>query len=134
MDGRDESREAFLERMGRTYDEMMARSGSGDTFDDIEEQALRIGREVERSLLEGRLAAEEKARPGAVACPKCGRPMRSMGEPLERNLETVSGVARYRRRHAVCDRCRVSFSPSGPPAEDPPPGGLRPPPAHDMRG
>ena len=132
MKGRDESREAFLERMGKVYDEMMARAGSSDTFDDIEEQAGRSGREFERSLVEARLEAEEATQPAEVACPQCGRPMRSLTGPSERNLDTSSGVARYRRRYAACERCRESFFPSGPPAEDPPAGGLGPPPAHGV--
>jgi len=134
MRRRDESREAFLDRMGKLYDAMTARAGaaSGDTFDDIEEQAERGAAACGRALVEARLTAEEEAQPAEAACPTCGRPMRFLRRPAERNLETCSGAARYRRRHAACDRCRESFSPSGPPAEDPPPGAVGSPPAHGV--
>ena len=62
MERRDEAREAFLARMGKRYDEMLARTGSSDTLDDIEEQALRCGRELERSLLEVALPEGDEPR------------------------------------------------------------------------
>ena len=119
----DESRrDEFVREAARMYDEMMGRVGpeTSDTFDDIERQARESGQTFTRALLEGRLAAEAEVDAAEVVeCPECGRPMRRPKKPLDRNLETASGQVRYDRRHAICDCCQSSFSPSGPPTEDP---------------
>jgi hypothetical protein len=83
-------------------------------------------------ILRDRLAAELKAQTATVICPKCGRPMRLGKKPAGRSVQTVSGAVHYQRHHATCDRCGASFSPSGPAAEDPAPGGLRPIPAQGV--
>jgi hypothetical protein len=113
---------------------MVERAGpeSGDVFDDIEEQAEQMGREATRDLIGARLEAEEARQGEDVACPECGRPMRRPPTAGERALDTASGGVRYRRRHALCDRCRNSFSPAGPPVEDPPSGAVGPPPAQGV--
>lgn len=122
MSSNDKRREKFVRDAARMYDEMMGRVGpdTGDTFDDIERQAKESGLTLIRALLEGRLAAEaEVEADGTIECSKCGHPMRRPKQPSERNLETTSGQVRYDRRHAICDSCLSSFSPSGPPTEDP---------------
>jgi hypothetical protein len=117
---RNERREAFLREAGRLYDEAMSRAGGerAERFDDLEEQAEESGRKMARELLANRLAAEEEAMPEKVMCPECGGPMRRPKKRALRNLDTFSGPVRYERQHAICDRCKRSFSPSGPPARD----------------
>jgi hypothetical protein len=136
MTSEEAGREAFLAEARRRYDEMISRAGaaSGDTFDDIEEQAEGAGRTLILKLLKERLAAEAKAEGEQTACPKCGKPMRRPKEASERNLDTASGTVHYQRRHAICDRCDASFSPSGPAAENPAARGIGPPPAKGLRG
>lgn len=132
----DEDREAFLAEARRLYDEMISRAGpsSGDTFDDIEEQAEGAGRKLILKLLKERLAAEAKAEGAEMACPKCGKPMRRPKQAAQRNLDTASGTVRYERRHAICDRCDASFSPSGPAAENPSARRIGPSAAKSVRG
>jgi hypothetical protein len=132
----DKDREAFLAEARRLYDEMISRAGpaSGDTFDDIEEQAEGAGRKLILKLLKERLAAEAKAEPEAVLCAKCGRPMRRPKGASARNLDTASGTVRYERLHAICDRCEASFSPSGRAAENPAARGIGAPAAKGVRG
>lgn len=134
MAAKDEARERFVEEAGRAYDEMMARSGpdSGDTFDDIEEQAEGAGGELIRRLLADRLAREAAEEPEETLCPKCGRPMRRTPKPAQRQLDTASGCVRYERSHAICDRCADSFSPSGQPAQDSAPRTVEPPDAQGV--
>lgn len=118
---RDERREAFLRAAARAYDEAMSRAGGErpERFDEMEEQAEEAGRRVARRLLADQLAeAEEAAEKDAVVCPECGGPMRRPKKGAVRNLDTFSGPVRYERRHAICDRCKRSFSPAGPPALD----------------
>lgn len=136
-------REQFLSKAAKLYDEQMLsrrggarvgpeHAGSGESFDDIEQQAMAAGRQLSRMLMEDRLAAQEQALPEQVRCAGCGRPMRRSPNGMPRNLDTCSGTVRYRRRHAVCDRCRASFSPSGPPAGDSAPGPLEPESPQDL--
>lgn len=129
MEADAKDREEFLKKAGRLYDEMMSRAGpaSGDTFDDIEVQAEGAGGEFILRLLAQRLAAEQAAQQETIACPQCGRPMRRPKDASPRNLDTASGTVHYERTHAICDRCKTSFSPSGPSAEDPPPRAVEPP-------
>ncbi len=128
MTNSDKGREKFLREAAKLYDEMISRAGSSDIFDDIEEQAENAGRKIVLKMLRDRLLAETKAQDEKVNCPKCGRPMRRPEKPFERNLDTSSGTVNYERRHAICDSCDESFSPSGREAEDSPPGRLSPPP------
>lgn len=133
QDSRVQDKEAFLRRMGDLYDQMMARVGAqGETFDDIEELALRLGRQASQELMAQRLDGEEQCQPQAGVCTRCGGSLRHTREPKERNLETCAGVVQYQRRHAYCDRCRASFSPSGPAPDDPAAGGFQPAGPQDM--
>jgi hypothetical protein len=118
---RDERREAFLRAAARAYDEAMSRAGGErvERFDDMEEQAEEAGRRVAQELLASQLAAAEEAtEKEAAVCPECGGPMRRPKKKALRNLDTFSGPVRYERRHAICDRCKRSFSPAGPPIGD----------------
>ena len=115
-----------MSRVGELYDEMISRAGSGDTFDDIEEQAEGVGRKLILKALHDRLAAEEKAQPETIRCPRCGARMRIPRDVKPRNLDTASGAIHYERRHAICDQCGASFSPSGPGPEDSASGRIEP--------
>ena len=126
---RDERREAFLQAAARMYDEAMSRAGGArpEQFDEMEEQAEEAGRRVAQRLLTDQLAeTEEVMDTQTVFCPECGGPMRRPKKKAPRNLDTFSGPIRYERRHAICDRCNQSFSPSGPPAGDSAAGGVGP--------
>jgi len=127
-------REAFLRDAARLYDETVARAGpaSGETFDDIEERVEAAGRELRRRLLALRLAAEEAKQPEVLRCPQCGQPMRRPKTAAARTLDTFSGPVPYARRHAVCDRCGISFSPAGPPTRHPRPRRVGPPRAEGL--
>ena len=128
MNSRNADREEFLRKAARLYDQMMARTGpaSADTFDDIEVQAEKGGKGLIRELLQDRLKTEEDAQTRKVICPRCGRRMRRPKKLSHRKLDTMAGTVAYARRHAICDRCSESFSPSGPPVEDPPQRSVRP--------
>jgi hypothetical protein len=132
----DEGRETFLREAAKLYDEMIKRAGpaSGDTFDDIEEQAEGIGRKLILKMLRDRLAAEAQSEPETATCATCGKVMRRPKGAWARHLDTASGTVRYERRHAICDRCGASFSPSGPPPEHPATRGIGPAPAKGLRG
>ena len=124
----DKNREVFLSEAAQLYDEMISRAGgTGDKFDDIEEQAEEAGRKMARELLASRLAAEEQAVPEKIPCPICGEPMRRPKKKGQRKLDTFSGPVSYERRHAICDQCKSSFSPAGLPARDSAARRVRPP-------
>lgn len=132
----DAGREAFLQEAGKLYDQLISRAGpqTGDTFDDIEEQAEGAGRKLILQMLRERLEAEAKAQPKETICSTCGKPMRTSKNDAPRNLDTASGVVHYERPHAICDRCRASFSPSGRAAENSAARGFGAPAAKGMRG
>lgn len=111
----DERRRRFLDKAGELYDRMVSgvRAGTGESFDEIESEASDMGREFSVELLRARLEVEEGSEGGDIECPECGSSMRLTAEAGERNLETTNGVVNYSRRHAICDRCGGSFSPSG---------------------
>jgi hypothetical protein len=134
MERPSEDREKFLREAGELYDELMARTGpaSGDTFDDIEMQASKGGKALILKLIRDRMKSEEEVRTGKVLCPKCGRPMRRPKDPSSRNLDTPSGTVGYARRHAICDHCGVSFSPSGSSTEDSSSRPIQSPPADGL--
>ena len=125
----NEARKRVMDRAGELFDEMVSRAGAGteDTFDDIEAQAESRGRELTRTLMQARLAVEEMRQGEQALCARCGVPMRRPATAATRNLETASGDVRYQRRHAICDRCHRSFSPSGSPPEDSTSRPLEPP-------
>ena len=92
-----------------------------------EQRVGEAGRRVAQRLLADQLAkTEESMDTQTVFCPECGGPMRRPKKKAPRNLDTFSGPIRYERRHAICDRCNQSFSPSGPPAGDSAAGGVGP--------
>lgn len=131
---RNRGREEFLARAAALYDDMVSRAGpsSGDTFDDIEQQAEGAGRKLILNLLRERLAAEEEGQAQTIPCPKCKRLMRRPEDARPRNLDTASGTVHYKRRHAICDRCGASFSPAGPAPEDSHARSVEPPDAQGL--
>jgi hypothetical protein len=124
----DPRRRAFVDAAAHMWDEQMRRIGpdSGDTLDDIEALAEKQVKELARILLKARLRGEEQAQCEGLICPRCARPMRRPSKPASRALETTSGTVHYQRRHAICDHCGASFSPSGPAPQDPPARGIGP--------
>jgi DNA-directed RNA polymerase subunit RPC12/RpoP len=114
-ESRDERKRRFLEKAGELYDRMVSggRAGSGESFDEIESEASDMGREFSVELLRARLEVEERSEGGEIECPRCGSSMRRLAKAGERNLESICGVVNYSRRHAICDKCGGSFSPSG---------------------
>jgi hypothetical protein len=94
----------------------------GYTFEEIEEEALVIGRAVVREMIgvavDEERAKEERhrARP-EPNCERCGRPMRYSGRP-GRGIESKVGRVRIERAYYHCPSCKVGFFPPGPKAGD----------------
>jgi hypothetical protein len=93
------------------------------TFDQREQRALDLGRDLTAWLLRQHANAADQARPGAQrppACPGCGRPGQratAPGEPLpRREATTLAGEVALSRQRWRCTACRSPFSPPGPPA------------------
>lgn len=103
----------FLRLAGEAYDEI-TRPKDGETFDEIEEGAVQIGRRISALLMKARLEVEAGLEKGKVVqCPKCGKKMRIQNEAAGRRLETTCSDLEYERAYCVCDSCGFSFSPSG---------------------
>ena len=92
------------------------------TFEEIEEEALEIGRAVVREMIgaavvgEGAKEEGERARPEPY-CEGCGRPMRYSGR-RGRGIESKVGRVPIERAYYHCPSCKVGIFPPGPKAGD----------------
>jgi hypothetical protein len=93
------------------------------TFDQREERACELGRDLTAWLLQQHVNADALARPAEhqpPACPKCGRPGRWVTGPEEplpqRRITTLAGEVVLHRQRWRCPTCRVVFFPPGPEA------------------
>jgi hypothetical protein len=93
------------------------------TFDQREERAFELGRDLTTWLLQQHADADAQACPDGQpppACPKCGRPGRRLTEPdlplPKRQVTTQAGEVTLSRQKWRCTACRVVFFPPGPEA------------------
>lgn len=92
------------------------------TFEEIEEEALEMGRVVVREMIgvavmeEGAKEERDRERP-EPDCEGCGRPMRYKGK-LGRGIESKVGRVGIERAYYHCPSCKVGFFPPGPQAGD----------------
>ena len=82
---------------------------SAETFADIEQLSLRIGRAVACQLSERALHARAGAEPAEVPCPQCGRTCRRTRHT--RRLVTVAGEVAYDEPAGHRVACRRDFFP-----------------------
>ena len=92
------------------------------TFEEIEEEALEIGRAVVREMMGvavGEESAKEERQRGRPEpnCEGCGRPMRYSGR-RGRGIESKVGDVRIERAYYHCPSCKVGLFPPGPKAGD----------------
>ena len=92
------------------------------TFEEIEEEALVIGRALVREMIgvavveEGVKEERQRARP-EPDCERCGRPMRYSGR-RGRGIESKVGSVPIERADYHCPSCKVGIFPPGPKAGD----------------
>ena len=93
------------------------------TFNQREERACELGRDLTAWLLQRHANADPRARPGdqpPPACPKCGRPGQRVtpaeGPLPQRPVTSLAGPVTLYREPWRCTTCRVVFFPPGPPA------------------
>jgi hypothetical protein len=122
----EERRRRFLSHAAAAYDLMFAAPYQDQlvTFDQREERACELGRDLAAWLLQQHANADPLAHPTAEpvppTCPKCGRSGRWVTEadepPPGRRLTTRTGAVTLHRTKARCTTCRVVFFPPGPEA------------------
>jgi hypothetical protein len=122
----EERRRRFLAHAAAAYDLMFAAPYQDQlvTFDQREERACELGRDLAAWLLQQHANADPLAQPTAEpvppACPKCGRSGRWVTEadepPAGRRLTTRTGAVTLHRTKARCTTCRVVFFPPRPEA------------------
>ena len=93
------------------------------TFDQREQRACSLTRELAAWLIEQHLAEDPAVRHtdvAAPACPRCSRPARRETPPEDplpgRSLTCAAGEVTLRRERWYCPTCRAAFFPSGPQA------------------
>jgi hypothetical protein len=120
---REELRQRFLGHAAAAFDLMFHPDYQDQlvTFDQREERACELGRDLTGWLLQQHANADPLARPEekqTPACPKCGRPgsrVTPPDDPLpKRPLTTLTGEVILCREKWRCTTCRVVFFPPGP--------------------
>lgn len=124
----DPRRQQFLAFAAAAFDLMFAPAYQDQlvTFDQREQRADDLGRDLVGWLLQQHVNADPQARPAdeqpAPLCPKCGRPGQRHNPPDQplspRPLTTLNGEVTLQRERFRCTTCRVVFFPPGP--ETPP--------------
>ena len=123
--GRDELRQRFLTQAAAAFDLMFGIEHQEQliTFEQREERACELGRDLTAWMLQQHINADPDARPDATpapTCPKCLRPGRRVtreGDPLPRRpVTTLAGEVTLHRPKWRCTTCRVVFFPPGPTA------------------
>jgi len=120
---RAELRQRFLSHAAAAFDLMFHPDYQDQlvTFDQREERACDLGRDLTAWLLQQHANADPLARPPAEqppTCPRCGRPGRRVtppDDPLPRRpVTTRVGEVTLHRERWRCTTCRVVFFPPGP--------------------
>lgn len=123
----EDRRRRFLCHAAAAYDLMFAPAHQDQlvTFDQREERACELGRDLAAWLLQQHANADPEAQAAELSasgpsCPKCGRPGRWVvgtdEPPPNRRLTTLTGAVTLHRSQARCTACRVVFFPLGPEA------------------
>jgi hypothetical protein len=117
---RDRLRQQWLQQAEAVF-ELLFDADQQDqlvTFDQREERACSLSKELTTWLLEQHAAQDPAVRPTAVPpCPRCGQPAQRRtppGQPLPaRQLTTTAGEVTLKREQWYCSSCRAAFFPSG---------------------
>ena len=120
---REELRRRFLAHAGAAFD-LMFRPEYQDqlaSFDQREQRADELGRDLSAWLLQQHANTDPRARPDPQqppTCPKCGRPGHPVTQPddplPQRRVTTLTGEVTLQREQWRCTTCRVVFFPLGP--------------------
>lgn len=118
---RDELRQQFLTHAAAAFDLLFDPEHQEQlvTFEQREQRACELGRELTAWMLREHANADPDAQPDTPpTCPKCHRPGRRVtpdDAPLpERAVTTLAGPVTLRRQKWRCTTCRVVFFPPGP--------------------
>ncbi len=127
-----ELRQRFLSHAAAAFDLMFDPQYQDQlvTFDQREERACELGRDLTLWLLQRHTNADPQVRPAEQqlpTCPKCQRPgqrVTASNDPLPpRRVTSLTGEVTFQREQWRCTTCRVVFFPLGPEAA-PGDGGL----------
>lgn len=119
-------RERWLQRAGKAFERMFAQANQDQlvTFDEREDMACALGKELAAFLLEEHAAVDEQVRLSdkrPPCCPTCQKPAKRVTKPKEelpeRPLTTRAGKITLRREQWQCPKCRRLFFSVRPQAE-----------------
>jgi hypothetical protein len=121
---REELRRKLEEMVSEKVEEFVAWKSEerAYTFEEIEEEALAIGRGVMREMIglavveEGAKEERDREKP-EPSCERCGQPMR-YGGSQGRGIKSKVGRVRIERGYYHCPVCRMGFFPPGSEAGD----------------
>ena len=117
----EELRQRFLTQAAAAFDLMFGAEHQEQliTFEQREERACELGRDLTTWMLQQHANADPDAQPDTPPlCPKCQRPGRRVtpdGAPLPtRPVTTLAGEVTLHRQKWRCTTCRVVFFPPRP--------------------
>jgi hypothetical protein len=119
----EELRQRFLSHAAAAFDLMFDPRYQDQlvTFDQREERACELGRDLTAWLLERHTNADPQVRPDEQrlsTCPKCGQPGQRVTAPEDplpqRRVTSLTGEVTLQREQWRCTTCRVVFFPLGP--------------------
>jgi hypothetical protein len=119
----EDLRQRFLAHAAAAFDLMFEPHYQDQlvTFDQREERACELGRDLTAWLLQRHTNADPLARSEEQqppACPKCGRPGRRVTAPEDplpqRRVTSLAGEVTFQREQWRCTTCRVVFFPLRP--------------------
>lgn len=122
---RQELRQRFLAHAAAAFDLMFEPTYQDQlvTFDQREQRACELGRDLTAWLLQRHVNADSQARTTdqqPPACPKCRRPgqrVTTAEQSLpQRRVTSLAGEVAFDREQWRCTTCRVVFFPPGPKA------------------
>jgi hypothetical protein len=119
---REELRQRFLEHAAAAFELMFGPQHQNQlvTFDQREERACELGRDLTAWLLRTHTNADSQARrvdTRPAPCPRCQRPAQRVTTPDEplpsRAVTSLAGEVTIERERWRCTTCRVVFFPPG---------------------
>jgi len=116
---REQLKAELMTKMEEVVEQMLEwrEQGQGYSFREIEDEVMRLGKNVQQSLIEAAIEQEETRQPVEPPdCPACGEKMIDKGM-RSRQVRGRGVQMRVERGYYTCPKCGQGFFPSGREAE-----------------
>jgi hypothetical protein len=109
----DNRKAAWMKEIEGLVDKMLREKPAPDEIDlrEIEQAAVRTGRQVEQVLAQ-HLLGETEEKPDEIQCPACGKRL-TLKDYRTRQVVTEAGEVELRRAYYYCQECGQGVFPPG---------------------